>query len=156
MFQTFVHAENVSMAHLLYESAVIKAPSAVSGKTFTITDPNPTPTLGDLYRVGNLLASCRINYIMPVVALIMAYCVEYYCHLLALVPLLRSFLSEPTGPLSLLRPSIVAACTVHLFAYDEPARKSVEEGGLGYRGVCTTLEGLCNLARQINLERGME
>jgi hypothetical protein len=156
IFQNFVHAENISMAHLLYEQAVLTEPSTVGGKTFTITDPNPPPTLGDLYKVANLLAGSRITYIQPVVVLVMAYCMEYYCDVLARVPLLRRFLSEPTGDLALARPSTIIAAGVHQFAYDQPARKSVKEGGLGYRGVCTTLEGLCNLVRQFNLERGEE
>ncbi|SRR6266480_6444431 len=144
------------MAHLLYERAVLKDASAVGGKTFIITDPNPPPALGDLYKVANILAGCRIIYLQPVVVLVMAYCIEYYCHLLAHVPLLRRFLSEPTGNLALVRPSTIVAATIHQFAYDQPARKSVEEGGLGYRGVCTTLEGLCDLVRQFNLEHDKE
>ena len=144
------------MAHLLYERAVLKEASAVGGKAFTITDPNPPPTLGDLYKVANTLAGSRITYIPPAVVLVMAYCIEYYCNLLAHVPLLRRFLPEPTGNLALTRPSTIVAASIHQFASDQPARKSVEEGGLGYSGVCTTLEGLCNLVRQFNLEHGEE
>ena len=85
------------MAHLLYEIAVLKAPSAVGGKTFIITAPNPPPTLGDQYKVANILADTGITYVPPVVVLVMAYCIEYYCDVLAHVPLLRRYLSEPTG-----------------------------------------------------------
>jgi hypothetical protein len=66
----------------------------------------------------------------------------------------RLGLKEPTGQISMLQPSTVVSSSVFQFADDGPARKSVEDGGLGYRGVCTTLDGMVNQCRLFNLEYG--
>jgi hypothetical protein len=44
--------------------------------------------------------------------------------------------------------------TVFQFVYDDSAKKSVEEGGLGYKPPFTSLEGLVNQATLFNKEYG--
>ena len=82
-----------------------------------------------------MFASSRITCVPLVVVLVMACCIEYECDFLAHVPLLRRSLSEPIGNLKTTRPSTVGAAGIRQYAYDEPVRRSEEEGGLGYRGV---------------------
>lgn len=156
MIQNWVHAENISLAHLLYESALLSPhASKVSGRTYAITDPNPPPSFGDTYKVCRLCVRIKINYIPSVIILIMAYATELYCLTLARFPIFgRLGFKEPTGPISMLQPATMVSSNVFQFANDGPARKSVEEGGLGYKGGCTTLDGLVNQCRLFNLEYG--
>jgi hypothetical protein len=51
-----------------------------------------------------------------------------------------------------LQPTLFSISTCHVVADDGEARKSVEEGGIGYRGICTTLEGMCMQAREWNMQ----
>ncbi|EMR67828.1 putative 3-beta hydroxysteroid dehydrogenase isomerase protein [Eutypa lata UCREL1] len=53
----------------------------------------------------------------------------------------RKILPEPMGDIRHLKPGIFSI-TTHLVASDAEARKPVSEGGLGYIGVVTTLEGM--------------
>lgn len=66
-------------------------------------------------------------------------------------PLLKKLgLNEPTGDLQNLQPGIFTAME-YMIVVDDRARKSVEEGGFGYRGGATTLEGVCEVIRDWNL-----
>lgn len=56
---------------------------------------------------------------------------------------------EPTGDLLSLQPTIFAAMQ-YMMCVDDQARKGVAEGGFGFRGGMTTLEGLCELIRDWN------
>lgn len=58
-------------------------------------------------------------------------------------------LKEPTGDLQSLQPSIFTAVE-YMITLDDQARKSVEEGGFGYRGGTNTLEGICEMIRDWN------
>lgn len=53
------------------------------------------------------------------------------------------WLPKLTGDLAQLQPALFAVSTVHTIADDSRARKSPEEGGLGYRAPITTLDGMC-------------
>lgn len=60
----------------------------------------------------------------------------------------------PTLPpdIAQLQPPLFTVSTCHVIADDGEARKSVEEGGLGYKGICTTLEGMCLQVLEWNME----
>jgi hypothetical protein len=52
-------------------------------------------------------------------------------------------LPKLTGDLLQIQPSLFAISDVFCIADDTRARKAPEEGGLGYRPVFTTLQGMC-------------
>ena len=54
----------------------------------------------------------------------------------------RLGLDEPGMPMYYLQTPIFDASVSYIID-DSDARKSPEEGGIGYKGVCTTLEGIC-------------
>jgi hypothetical protein len=58
------------------------------------------------------------------------------------------------GDLINLQPSLFELIMVHLFFDDSRARLPPEEGGLGYRGRWTTLEGLCKLVDEFQRSTG--
>ena len=58
MIQNFVNAENVSIAHLLYEQRLVSPATSdkdktskvdIGGQSFVVTDPNPPITFSDMY-----------------------------------------------------------------------------------------------------------
>lgn len=85
--------------------------------------------------------------------LLFSYLVEAYVLAQHASP---SFISKllPTLPpdIAQLQPPLFTITTCHTIADDGDARKSVEEGGLGYKGICTTLEGMCMQVREWNME----
>jgi len=155
IFQNFVHAENISLAHLLFEKALLSSHSSkVAGRSFLITDPNPAITFGDSYALVKTLkvAPSRIIRLPPVLMLLVAYCIESYCLILARFPSLRTIFPEPEASEASymnLQPSLFTICT-HIIANDAEARKPMDEGGLGYKAIWTTLEGMCNEVRLWN------
>jgi hypothetical protein len=56
-------------------------------------------------------------------------------------PFVGRLLPELTGDVKHLKPGIFSICT-HLVASNAEASRPVSEGGLGYTGVLTTLEGM--------------
>lgn len=153
IFQNFVHAENISLAHLLYEKALVdpRYSSKLAGRTFQITDPNPAVTFGDSYTLIQTLkpTPIRVTTLPPVLMLLIAYCIETYCLTLARFPVLRKVFPEPQADeaaIMNLQPSLFTICT-HVIASDAEARKPLDEGGLGYKGIWTTMEGMCDEMR---------
>lgn len=57
--------------------------------------------------------------------------------------MLAWLLPKLTGDLLQIQPSLFAISDVFCIADDSRARKAPEEGGLGYRPVFTTLQGMC-------------
>ena len=51
-------------------------------------------------------------------------------------------LKLPRYPISFLQPAVLRGST-HIIIDDSVARRSVEDGGIGYTGVCNSLEGFC-------------
>jgi hypothetical protein len=149
-----VHAEHISLGHLLQEEALLKSPNTVGGKSFVISDPPPPPTFGDMYKVLMVLMGLPMTHIPPIMILLVAHAIEFYCLALAHSDFLRKYLPEPAGKLAFLQPSMMSSSSAHQFASDAPARRPVEEGGLGYESVCTTLEGICDQVRRYNKEVG--
>ncbi|KAL2843655.1 hypothetical protein BJY01DRAFT_235595 [Aspergillus pseudoustus] len=160
--QNFVNAENVSIAHLLYEQRLIEhtaSPSTlpnIGGEAFVVTDPNPAITFGDMYLLLSTLATTPIRFpsIPPLPMLILSHVFEWYI-------LLRHFylpwLPEPTNEMLQLQPALFGVSNPHVVIDDSRARKSPEQGGLGYEPPLTSLEGLCRQLEHWNrlaAERG--
>ncbi|KAK4126980.1 NAD(P)-binding protein [Parathielavia appendiculata] len=144
--QSFVHGINVAIAHLNLEAILASPESAVSlqaGRPFVITDPNPPISYRDLYFLVQTLAVTpfRIFALQPVVVMLLSYPIEWYSLALARFPCLRKVLPELAGEVKHLKPGIFSICA-HLVASNDVASRPVSDGGLGYTGVLTTLEGM--------------
>jgi len=90
--------------------------------------------------------------------LLISYYIEFYCLSLVRFPWLtvlfkefKNFTGYSGNESSLynLQPPLFSICT-HLIANDAKARKPLEEGGLGYKGIWTSLEGMCHEAKMWN------
>ena len=158
VIQNFVSGWNVALAHLLFEAALAGAQPRCAGRPFVVTDPGPPPQFADFYRAAAQLSATPVEVaaVPPLPLYLLAHVVEMWAVLLARVPLLtRLGLSEPRGPMKDLQPAIWTP-SAFIMVSDAAARKSVEEGGLGYRGGCTTLEGVCEQIRNWNQSQGKE
>ncbi|KAK3336297.1 hypothetical protein B0T19DRAFT_35313 [Cercophora scortea] len=144
--QSFVHGINAAIAHLQLE-AVLTPPESASapqaGRPFTITDPNPPITYSDLYLLISSLAVTpfRVILLQPVGMLLLSYPVEWYILLLVKVPRLRKVFPPLMGEVKHLQPALFSICT-HVIATAAAASRRVEDGGIGYTGILTTLEGM--------------
>ncbi|KAJ5500415.1 3-beta hydroxysteroid dehydrogenase/isomerase [Penicillium expansum] len=149
MLQSFVHAENVSIAHLLYEQRLIQQSEPGSqlpntgGQAFTVSDPNPAIAFDDLYTLLTTLSSTPLSFpeVQPLPLLVVAYFVEMYTFLQ--YRYLSWFLPRLSGDIGQLQPSLFSIINVHVFADDSRAKLAPEMGGLGYNPPLNTLEGLC-------------
>ncbi|AEO65514.1 uncharacterized protein THITE_2112596 [Thermothielavioides terrestris NRRL 8126] len=144
--QSFVHGINVAVAHLDFEAILAAEDSASrpqAGRPFVVTDPNPPITYSDLYFLVQTLAVTpfRILSLSPVVMVLLSYPIEWYSLLRVKYPFVGRLLPELTGDVKHLKPGIFSICT-HLVASNAEASRPVSEGGLGYTGVLTTLEGM--------------
>ncbi|RYO73923.1 hypothetical protein DL766_005882 [Monosporascus sp. MC13-8B] len=153
---TFVHGANVAIAHLHHEAALampIAQSHRCAGKPFVVTDPNPPIAYEDLYLIIKTLSvhPFRTIYLPPVFILLLSHAVEWYSEMPYKYPLLKRVLPELKGDIRHLKPGIFSI-TTHLIASDAEARKPVSEGGLGYSGVLTTLEGMTLEALEWNEE----
>lgn len=138
------HVENVSLAHLLYEQALLTPDTRCGGKSFVITDSGPPVQYCDVFTLlQTLVPGYKITSLSPVMMLMLAHCIEFYCVSLVRWPILQSIL-PPLPPLvQLLQPAGFRSCNVHQVSASQGASRSFQDGGLGYRGLCTTLEGMC-------------
>jgi nucleoside-diphosphate-sugar epimerase len=146
--QSFVHAENVSLAHLLYEQRLIQQSEPGSrlpntgGQAYVVSDPNAAISFGDMYTLLETLSKTPICFpkVQPVPFLVMAYVVEVYAFLqfnyLTWLPGLPHDLGQ-------IQPSLFSILNVHVFADDSRAKLAPELGGLGYNPPINTLEGMC-------------
>lgn len=155
--QSFIHGMNCAVAHLQFEAVLSDAQNSSSpqaGRTFTVTDPNPPITYNDLYSLLSILTVTpfRTIWIPPVPMLLISYLIEAYMLLPTRYPILRQVLPKVSGDLKHLQPSLFSICT-HLFADNADAGKPVAEGGLGYTGILTTLEGMCQEVFEWNQEQ---
>ncbi|CAG9947497.1 unnamed protein product [Clonostachys rosea f. rosea IK726] len=141
--QSFVHGANVAVAHLHHEAVLSTKNCSQAGRPFVVTDPNPPITYRDLYNVIKFLSlhSFHVVVLPPILVLLLSHVIEWYILLPCRYPFLQPFLPQIRGDLKYLQPGLLSICT-HLIVSDSEARKSVEEGGLGYRGVLTTLQGM--------------
>ncbi|KAF3760033.1 NAD(P)-binding protein [Cryphonectria parasitica EP155] len=158
IIQSFVHGVNCAVAHLQFEAILAEPGSSVSpqaGRPFCVTDPNPPIYYGDLHNVIATL-SCtpfRLLEVPPAPMLLLAYAVEFYNLLPARLPWLRRILPALPGAVVYLEPGLFSICT-HLVGNMDAACRPVDQGGLGYRGVLTTLDGMCQELLDWNHEQG--
>ncbi|KAL1866714.1 hypothetical protein Daus18300_006658 [Diaporthe australafricana] len=156
--QSFVHGINCAVSHLQFESILAKQgshKSSQAGRPFCITDPNRPIYYADLYALISKLAVTpfRLVSIPPMPLVLLSYLVEFYTLLPYRLPRSLARLMPPlSGDVKHLQPALFSICT-HLVADNADASKAVSEGGLGYRGVLTTLEGMCQELVEWNLEQ---
>lgn len=178
IIQSFVHGANCAVAHLQLEAILAAGAHAASlpqaGRPFVVTDPNPPITYGDLYCLVATAATTpfRLVPLWPVPMLLLSYAVEFYnllpVRLAGFARLARLPLPTPTlakmggkllvllprlpGGVAYLEPGLFSICT-HLVADMRAAQAPVSQGGLGYRGVVTTLAGMCQEVLEWNREQ---
>lgn len=146
--QSFVHGINCAIAHLQFESILAEQGSHAwrqAGRPFCITDPNPPIYYGDLYGLLSKLAITpfRLVSLPPMPFVLVSYLVEFYTLLPHRLPsVLARFVPPLSGDIKHLQPGLFSICT-HLVADNADAGMAVGDGGLGYRGALTTLEGMC-------------
>lgn len=157
VIQSCAHGINCAVAHLQFE-AILADPKSFSspqaGRPFVIADPNPPVYYEDIYKVIYTLNTTpfRLLTLPPVPMLLLAYAVEFYNLLPARIPLLSKVLPGLPGDVGYLEPGLFSICT-HLYANIDEACKPVEHGGLGYKGVITTLDGMCQELNDWNREQ---
>lgn len=158
VIQNFVNSRNVAIAHLQFEAALAQTDRpmpACAGRTFNVTDPGPPIAFADLYAAAVQLSATPITVTRksPLLLYLIAHVTEAWCLLVTRVPLLtRLGLREPSGPIHFLQPSVFSV-SIHTVVDDSMARKSVAEGGIGYEGGCTTIEGVCEEMLEWNREQ---
>ena len=144
--QNWVHAGNVALAHLDFEATLL-GPYAdrSAGRPFSVTDNGPPVRFKDLYLIfmTSRTSGFIVTYPSPLLLLLFAHVIEAWSIVVNRFPFIQRFLPEPTGDISLLQPSTFVSAS-NCIVDDSSARKSPEEGGIGYRAVCTSLEGVCS------------
>lgn len=168
--------ENVSIAHLLYEQRLIELTNIptspanakplpdIGGQAYMITDPNPPVSYGDIYEALTTLTKgdCVFPRFPPVGMLISAHCVEayYFMHLyltslpFGLGAIFRKVIPPVGGDIVNLQPSLFPLTSVHLLLDDSRARLPPKDGGLDYKAPFTTLQGICKVVREHELNEG--
>jgi hypothetical protein len=133
----------VAIAHLHHENVLLKQNTPQAGRPFVVTDPNPPIAYSDLYLAIKTLSvhSLLIVVIPPIVLLLVSHVIEWYSLLPYRVPFLRKILPELKGDVTYLKPGLFSI-TTHIVGFNTESSKPVEEGGLGYEGVLTTLDGM--------------
>ncbi|KEY70839.1 hypothetical protein S7711_08538 [Stachybotrys chartarum IBT 7711] len=141
--QNFAHGANVAVAHLQHEAVLVSKDAPQAGRPFVVTDPNPPISYRDLYNLVSTLSihPFRAITLPPALVLLLSYAIEWYQLLPYRFPLLNMFYLKLGGNVKHLQPGLFSICT-HLIAKDEDARRPVKEGGLGYEGLVTTLQGM--------------
>ncbi|KAI6045271.1 3-beta hydroxysteroid dehydrogenase/isomerase family-domain-containing protein [Pisolithus marmoratus] len=157
VLQSHVYVENCALAHLCYEQRLIElekggANPDIGGQAFTITDTGPPCTAGDVYLgLSTLDTECEFPNYSFTLMLSLAHIIEALYVSKTLLSTSDSvfgraiarILPSIGGDLVNLQPSMFAAAAVHLIFDDTRARLSPSEGGLGYNGPYTTLQGIC-------------
>ncbi|OAA61974.1 NAD(P)-binding domain protein [Niveomyces insectorum RCEF 264] len=143
---SFVHGANCALAHLHFEAVLADPGSATApqaGRPFTVTDPNVPIRFSDLWLAIETLSITpfRTLPVTPIVMLLLSYVIEAYCLLPFRFPVLKSIVPPLTGDIKHLKPPLFSIIT-HLYATNEACGRAVRDGGLGYHGVLTTLEGV--------------
>ncbi|KAK3984824.1 hypothetical protein QBC44DRAFT_300501 [Cladorrhinum sp. PSN332] len=167
VIQNHVHSRNVAAAHLQFEAALLSSnfPSgseslpACAGRPFLVTDNGPPIRFHNVYIASNELCvkPIKLGHLPPVMMHAIAHILEPWSLLLARFPFLTKRLGwkEPSGPINQMQPATLAV-TIHSIVDDSKARKSVEEGGIGYRAAVDTLEGFVTQIMEWNEEVGGE
>ncbi|KAL2017707.1 hypothetical protein VTK56DRAFT_1732 [Thermocarpiscus australiensis] len=160
VIQNFVNSRNVALAHLQFEAALAQTDKPMprcAGRTFNVTDPGPPIAFADAYAAAAELSVTpfTVTYKSPLLLFFVAHVTEAWCLLLARFPFLTTWLGwrEPSGPIHFLQPAVFSI-SIHTLIDDSAARRTVQEGGFGYKGECTTLEGVCEQILEWNREHG--
>ena len=114
-----------------------------------VSDPNPPVLHADFYRVLSTLSitGFKAQYLPPLPLLLLCYPIEQYHILQNRFPGILPALPQD---IQLLQPGLFNISSLNTISIDSNARKAVEDGGLGYKGVCTTLQGLCMSVKDWN------
>ncbi|CAK7226455.1 hypothetical protein SCUCBS95973_006205 [Sporothrix curviconia] len=153
---SFVHGMNCSVAHLNFEAVLADPRSSTApqaGRPFVVTDPNPPIQFGDLWFAIEKLSVTpfRTMSLVAVQMLLVSYAIEAYITLPLRFPVLKNILPPLTGDAKHLQPALFSIVT-HLYATNDPVGKPIKEGGLGYRGLVTTTDGVAQELLDWNLE----
>ncbi|KAI0173346.1 NAD(P)-binding protein [Hypoxylon sp. FL1284] len=158
--QNFAHCGHVSLAHLLFEAALLRDGGGegsempgCAGRPFTVTDGGPPPMFEDMYSLLRTTAETpriRVVYLPPGWMLVLAHIVELV-DIASRLPVLGRVIPRPKGDLAVLQPAVFSAST-HYLASDAAACRSIDDGGIGYRHVHNTLEGMCQQVLEWNIE----
>ena len=156
-----MHGANIAIAHLQQEAVLVSKEHVddiqQAGRPFVVTDPNPPITYMHIYTAISTLSiyPLRVQLMAPALMLVMAYLIEWYHLLPYRIPLLKGILPEIKGDARHLQPGIITNCT-HLIASDTMASKPIAQGGLGYEGVMTTMQGMVSEILDWNRENETE
>ncbi|KAI6084792.1 NAD(P)-binding protein [Hypoxylon rubiginosum] len=156
--QNFASVGHVSLAHLLFEAALLRRTEGdemprCAGRPFVVTDAGPPPMYEDFYSLLRATVETpriRLVYLQPGLMLALAYVVEWI-DLASRLPVLEWIVPRPRGDLAVLKPAVFSA-SMHYLASDAAARRSVDEGGIGFRHVHNTMEGICQQVLEWNVE----
>ncbi|KAK0667176.1 hypothetical protein QBC41DRAFT_141160 [Cercophora samala] len=155
VIQSYVYSRNVSLAHLQFESALLPSATlpACAGRPFVITDAGPPITFRDMALACETLSEAKFSYseASPLVIHTIAHMMEFWSLLLARFPFLTEWFGwrEAKGPIRMLQPAVLNV-GIHSVVDDSKARKRVEEGGIGYTPVASTLEGIVTQIGEFN------
>ncbi|KAI6131025.1 3-beta hydroxysteroid dehydrogenase/isomerase family-domain-containing protein [Pisolithus croceorrhizus] len=160
ILQSYIYVENCALGHLCYEQRLLELQKGgsnpdIGGQAFNITDAGPPCTFGDVHHALSTLDSeykapdCSFTFMLS-----LAHIIEGLYVSKALLSMSDSVLCRAiariipaiSGDLVNLQPSTFALAAVHLVFDDTRARLSPSEGGLGYNGPYTTLQGICKTA----------
>ncbi|KAI2628954.1 dehydrogenase-like protein [Xylaria nigripes] len=151
--QNFVHGGHVSLGHLLFEAALLREEMpACAGRPFIITDDGPPPAFGDMYRLCELTVETpvTISFLPPAPFFIFSHIIELFA-IGSRTPILKYIIPAPKGILAIIQPGVFHA-SLHFVSTDAAAKQSVEKGGLGFRPVHNTMEGMCQQVLEWNNE----
>lgn len=156
----FISVENCSLAHLCYEQRLVELVGGtrnpdIGGRSFIVTDAGPPIAYSDCYRVAEVLTEEKVKFqvLSSSLMLLFAHVVQAYYLTTHLLPqstnlFLRTvgnFLPKLPSLFVALQPSLWNLTNVHLIFDSSNARARPEAGGLGYKPLWTSLEGLCQL-----------
>jgi hypothetical protein len=143
--------DNAAVAHLLFEEALLKSPGKVGGRSFTATDPNPAIQFSDIYCALSALTPFRIILVPAVLMHILAQALEIYSLSRVYIPILGKLIPKLEFPLVHLQPAMLQVANSHQFANNDEIERE-----LGYKGIYTSLEGICTEVKTWIEEGGME
>ncbi|KAF2404453.1 NAD(P)-binding protein [Trichodelitschia bisporula] len=149
---TWVSADNVALAHLQFEAALLSPKfRKVNGKTFNVHDNGKPIAFRDLYRLLSLhsVTGFKANFIPALPMVILGHLVEMYHLLWTYFGPLNALVPEPSGDIMMIQPPVLTACS-NTIAIDDAARKPVEEGGIAYKPFTNTMDGMILAVREWN------
>ncbi|TLS22211.1 uncharacterized protein PpBr36_09977 [Pyricularia pennisetigena] len=156
--QSYIHAINCAVAHLNMEAVLDPVDSASrpqAGRPFTVTDPNPPITNRTLWSMMSTLSITTfrtVRIFFPVVVLMAAHVIEWYSLLPYRYPRFKRIFPPLNNDMKHLKPPLFTI-TTHLVAnHQGDATRPVSEGGLGYTGLTTSMDGMIQEVLEWNQE----